>query len=363
MLYQQPRNIKQTFTGLFNKIFSLNTSWLNTGVEVVTLNEDISSLENSPKAFEQYPWNNEKYPLIVLFSDGVSDDHWAIDSRIGYFTDILHIGNVPRDYIVLSSTPVAFGVRSNDVDLSLRSIEIAAQNKGPLEENITVKVWNSVSGSSGYLPGTILASGSIKGTSLINMNWLSTAVRPATTLLANTNYFVSAQAEGSYYLMLDTLPSITNTPFISYVTSGSTGWSTPITTKTVFARVNGPVYHRMGGGMNSRLRIFVEAKDLPTTQKITDLLFVYLHLLKHSDPTRKVKMPSPNETGMVFDFSSDLTDLGIYIIDVNKGSETVRIRGNDRLFSIDLTVSCYSTWTEDFALPSIEDIGLDVQEF
>jgi len=363
MLYKQPRNIKQTFTDIFNKLFSLNNTWLNTGVEVITLNDDTNTSDNSPNAFEQYPWNNEKYPLIVLFSEGVTDDHWAIDSRIGYYTDTLRIGQTPRTYLTLNTTPIAFGVRSNDVAFTIRSVEIAAQNKGPFEENITVKVWNSVSGSSGYVPNTVIASGSIKGTSSINMQWLPTSINPLTTLTANSNYFVSVQAEGSYYLMLDTLVDNTITPFISYTTSGSAGWSVPNTTKTVYAKVNGPVFHRMGGGLGSRLRIFVEAKDLPTTQKITDLLFVYLHLLKHSNPERKSKMTSPNETGMTFDFSSNLTDEGIYIVDVNKGSETVRNRGNDRLFSIDLTVSCYSNWTEDFELSTIEDIGLDVNEF
>jgi hypothetical protein len=356
--YQQPRNIKQVFTTLFNKIFSLNSSWLNHEVEVITLSED-----NSPQAFEQYPWNNEKYPLIVLFSEGVTDDHWAIDSRVGYFMDTLCIGKVPRNYLTLSSTPVAFGVRSNDIDLTFRQVEIAAQNIGPYEEDIVVKIWNSVSGSSGYTPNTVISSGSISGNADRNMNWLSTGVKPAIILSANTNYFISVQAGGSYYLMLDTLPTLADTSFISYTTSGSIGWSIPDTTKTVLARVNGPVYHRMGGGLKSRLRVFVESKDLPTTQKITDLLFVYLHLLKHSDPTKKIKMPITNETAMSFDFASDLTDEGIYILDVNKGSETVRNRGNDRLFSIDLTINCYSSWSEDFGLPTLEDIGLDISDF
>jgi len=358
MRYKQPRDIKQVFTAIFNKLFSLNNTWLNTEVEVIELKD-----ENSPRAFEQYPWNNEKYPLVVLFSEGVADDHWAIDSHLGDYTDILRIGQVPRNFISLGSTPIAFGVKSNDINLTVRSVAIAAQNKGPLEENIIAKLWNSVSGSSGYVPNTVVASGSIKGTSSINMNWLSTSLYPTPTLVANINYFISVQAEGSYYVMLDTLPDSVITPFISYTTSGSIGWTTPNVTKTVLAKVDGPVYHRMGGGLNSRLRVFVESKDLPTTQKITDLLFVYLHLLKHSNPDRKVKMAYPNETSMTFDFSSNLTDEGIYVIDVNKGAETVRNRGNDRLFSIDLTVSCYSSWTEDFELPTIEDIGLDVSEF
>ena len=52
MRYNQPRSIKQNFTNFVNKIFNLNETWQNTGVEVVALLGD-----NSPEAFEQYPWN------------------------------------------------------------------------------------------------------------------------------------------------------------------------------------------------------------------------------------------------------------------------------------------------------------------
>ena len=127
--------------------------------------------------------------------------------------------------------------------------------------------------------------------------------------------------------------------------------------------MQGPTYQRLGGGQNNTIRIFIESKDLATSQKIADLLFVYFHLAKHSNSQRKVKISIPNQTGMDYSFVSSLTDEGIYIIDVNKGIESVRVRGNDRLFSIDLTISCYSSWVEDFALPTIEDIDLGIDSY
>ena len=155
MRYQQPRGIKQNFTNFINKIFALNENWQNTDVEVITLQG-----ENSPKAFEQYPWDSEKYPLVVLFAEGTTDDHWAIDSRIGHYWDTLQIGSKPRDTITLSNTSkAAFGVMSENCGMPLRSVDLALQYIGPYENDVIVQLWSS--GSSG--PDTILSSGSILG--------------------------------------------------------------------------------------------------------------------------------------------------------------------------------------------------------
>ncbi len=355
MRYNQPRNIKQNFTNFINKVFTLNKIWQNTDVEIFTLQG-----ENSPKAFEQYPWDSEKYPLIVLFAEGTTDDHWAIDSRIGHYWDTLQIGSKPRDTIALSNTSkVAFGVKTEDVDMSLRSVDLALNYIGPYENDVIVQLWSS--GSSG--PDTVLSSGSISGKEFSIMEWASTSLYPTTTLVKDIDYFVSVHTSGSlgnsYNLMIDTDPNTTITPFIRFCTGTAGNW-TSVSDRTVFARVNGPVFYRVGGGLDSTIRVFVESKDLATTQKIAELLFVYFHLAKHSNPQRKTKMgASANETGMNYDFVSDLTDEGIYIIDVDKGGEAIRNRGNDRLFSIDLSLSVYSNWVEDFILPILDDINTD----
>jgi len=181
------------------------------------------------------------------------------------------------------------------------------------------------------------------------------------TLIKDTNYFISVKSlSGSYAFMLDNNPSTAITPFIRFLQFNGTAWDIDYT-KTGYALLNGPIYHRLGGGLESRIRLFVEAKDLSTTQKIAELLFVYLHLQKHSNIKRKVKQQLiPNQTGMEYDFVSDLTEKGIYIIDVDKGGESVRNRGNDRLFSIELNVMCYSAWTEDFTLPELRGIDIDI---
>jgi len=349
--YKQSRDIKRSFTDFVGKIFALNKQWVNEDVEVVTLTGD-----NSPAAFEQYPWDNEKYPLVVLFSEGSSDDHWGIDSSIANYREQMKIGVVPRSYITLGEQPIAAGIQPVQSSLILKSVDILVKNIGPYEEPITVKLWSSAAG----VPDLPLASGSIKGKDTQGIEWLHTHLRPEITLVKSAEYFLSAQAEfGSYYWFTDTdVDSLDGiTPFIRYATFDGVDWSI-LTTETPIAKIYGPSVKRLGGGLNSSIRIFIESKDLSTTQKITDLLFVYLHLAKHSNLKRREKLTLPNVTAMEYDFVSDLTDEGIYIINVNKGAEAVRVRGNDRVFSVDVTISCYSSWTEDFTLPVIEDIDI-----
>jgi len=354
--YHDTRDIKRIFTEFVNKIFHLNSKWINTDVEVLTL-----SGNNIPEAFEQYPWDNEKYPLVVCLSDGSTDDHWAIDSRIGNFWETLCIGSAARDYIQLGINPVAFGVRVDSESFTLRQVKLPLLYLGPYEETVGVTLWSS--GSSG--PAFKLASGSINPGRNASYKWYTTGMYDLAgtnvTLDVNTPYFISVKASsGSYALMLDNNPKLTITPFVRFLQFNGTAWDVDYT-KTAYALVNGPVYHRLGGGLESRIRLYVEAKDLSTTQKIAELLFVYLHLQKHSNVKRKIKHQlSPNQTGMEYDFVSDLTENGIYIIDVDKSGESVRNRGNDRLFSIELHITCYSAWTEDFTLPELRDIDIDL---
>lgn len=354
MRYNQPRNIKDYFVTLINKIFSLNSEWVNSTIEVIEL-----SGENIPQAVEQYPWDTENYPIVVLASGGVQDDPWAIDSKIGTYQESLHIGSIPREIQVLSQYPKAFGVYASDTNMLIRSVAIPLQYVGPYEEAVTVKIWSAAGGD----PFEVLASGSMQGTEFTGTKWFTTGISPRTILTHSTNYFVSLEcASGSYQMFLDTSPSETVTPFISLSAWDGASWTTNAT-QTGLARVNGPAHRRLGGGSYCPIRVFIEAKDLATTQQISDLLYVYLHVIKHSNVKRGVQLPSPNQTRTLYDFVSSLTDEGIYIIDVSKGPEAVRNRGNDRLFSIEIALNCYSFWTEDFDLSVLESFDLDIDSF
>lgn len=360
MKYVQNRDIKRKLVEFLNKVFALNKEWANSGLEVISLDGN-----NSPQSFEEYPWDAEKYPLIVLFGDSAGDDQWGVDSFVGYQWESIPIGSTPRKTLEISPYPVAFKVRATTEPMQIRNIQLALQYTGPYEERIFARVHTA----NGLVPGTVVASGSAQATSAIRMKWHDIGVTPTTIIPADTDYFVSIYASGSYNLMVDNTPDTSITPFATYsqysakYNDPAGTWSSPDATKTIYAKVNGPVYHRLGGGVSDNIRIFIEAKDLSTTQKIADLCYMYLHLARHSNPVRNVQLTTPNTTVTDYDFVSNLTDEMIYIINVDKGSEAVRNRGNDRLFSIELYVECYSNWSEDFALPELKKIDTNINSF
>ena len=354
--YRQPRDIKKVFTDLVNKIFALNKEWANDKVEVISLSGD-----NSPKAYEQFPWDNENYPIVVLFSQGGNADLWGIDSFIANSRQSLVAGSLERTFVTLSDIPTATEIRLENGSMTLKSARIRIQNFGLYEENITLKLWSSISD----IPDAPIASGSILGRDTRGIEWLSAQMLPAISLTNDTNYFLSAQTDtivdtpsGSYYWFIDNDVNTKITPNSRMGISGSASWDMTADSSPI-AEVFGPSVKRLGGGIQSTIRMFIEAKDLSTVQKISELIFVYLHLARHSNAARRAKLTNPNVTSMDFDFVSDLSDEGIYIIDVNRGAETVRVRGNDRLFSTDLSITCYSHWTEDFVLPALESLDFN----
>jgi len=354
--YRQSRDIKKVFTSVVNKIFALNSEWANDGVEVVSVSGD-----NSPKAYEQFPWNNEKYPIVVLFSQGSNSDMWAIDSFISNHTQSLTAGSTPSSWVQLSSTPVATGFRLEQGAMTLKSSNILVQNIGPYEEDILLNIWDESSG----MPSTILTGGTIRGKKTSGIEWVHAQIAPEITLAQNTNYFLSAETAqisgsplGSYYWFTDNNVDTQITPYSWQGIKSTSSW-TMTSSISPIAQLFGPSVKRLGGGAQTSIRMFIEAKDLSTVQKISELLFVYLHLARHSNANRSAKLSNPNITATDFDFVSDLSDEGIYIVDISKGAETVRVRGNDRLFSTDLTLTCYSHWTEDFVFPVLESLDFD----
>lgn len=355
MQYQQHRNLKQTFVDVLNKVFKNTSQWLNTDVEVIAVSGD-----NSPDVFEQYPWDNEKYPRVIVFAGNAAADKWAIDSKICQVRDNIEFGTAARSSTQITTSPIGFAVSSPELPLKLHSISAGLQYIGPYEEDIAVELWSATSGPA-PVPTTKLASGSFKGQQFGSIQEMTVGIRPIITLAPDINYFIVFRAAGSYNLMVDTAPvDAPNTRFLTY-TNGS--WAETSTSQTFVGTINGAAYQRLGGGISTGLRIFTEAKDLATVQKISDLIFVYLNLVRHSNPSRPAKLTDPNQTNTLYEFVSDLTDSGIYVMDVNKGAEAVRERGNDRIWSIDVDLTCYSHWTEDFSMPDLEDIDTDINKF
>ena len=361
MKYLQSRDVKHYLVNYLQNVFKMSSNWVNTGQEVVELSGD-----NSPKVYEQYPFENENYPIIAMIGGNSRQDDWGVDSlvRTAYLTEV--IGARARTYSTLDSSSVyCFGVNIADSSLEVRNIGVALKAvTAYMDEDITLSVYSS--GSAG--PQNVLASGSIDGKTLssTNIEWGYAAVTPTLTLTKGTSYFVVLDAPsgtyGDYYLIRDNSISTLSSPFLVFGTSGSTGWTFD-TDSTPLAVIQGPAHRQVGGGIFVDISILVEAKDLATTQKLAELTFVHLNTLRYSNLKRESMMTYKNETRSELDRASDLTTAGINIISVDKGSESVRERGNDRIFGITLNVSCYGRWSEEFRLSTLEDIAVTINNY
>jgi len=359
MQFTQNRNIKQRLVKYLREIYKLNNEWLNEDLEVITLTEG-----NSPVIYEHYPWDNENYPIVAIGGTGGTQDDWAIDSYLQNIWRKQYIGSLPRDYIELSpTTVVAFGVKVSQYDFKIRTINVALKQASDCNYDINVSLMTSSESS----PSSVVSSGSISAEDITtNLTWGITELVPEYTLAKDTEYFVKLNltdgSYGTYYLMMDNAPDALRTPFSCLATSGSLGWVTTLGI-TPLALLQGPVHQQLGGGIHANYSLYIEAKDLASTQKIAELTFVYLNLLRHANVQREIKMNYPNTTRMEFDRMSNLDDLGITIININKSNESVRERGNDRLFSITLDVSCYGRWLETFEMPTLQRIEEIIENY
>jgi hypothetical protein len=358
MLSIQERDIKAYLANFLQKIFAQNSSWLNYDVELITLTDN-----NAPNVFEQYPWDAEHYPIVALTGMGASSEQWGIDGYISARGLTNFVGTRANSFVSFAGSKIAFGFQMPaDVSYTMRNIEIMAKYAGELEEPITVELC-SASGTTTLIPGTVLSTGTLKVNAFDGLKWLQAKLLPNIVLAAGTKYFVTLNTAAAYPLMMDTTPDAAVTPFVSFTEYTNGAWTEPDLTKTVLAKVNGPVYTQLGGGISSNFSIYIEAKDLSTVQKIANLIYMYLFLARHSNLARPNTVPNLPATSMDYSFMSDLTEAGIYVINVDKGAEGVRNRGNDRIFNITITAHCYSQWSEDYTLPELSGIHIDTGDY
>lgn len=354
MKYVQNRNIKSKLVKNLRLLYKMYDEWLNNDFEVIQLSD-----KNSPQVFEHYPWELENYPIVVISGGGGDQDDWGLDSFIQQTWEIKYIGQTPRAYTTLASgSSIAFGVKSVGNNFKIRTVDVSLKSN-EADYDVSVILTSSIGGE----PGIELASGSIPAENIdTTLDWRSVELLAQPVLQSDTEYFVKLHlvngSYGNYYLMIDDEPSSSVTPFARTATLNGGSW-TVSSGSTPLARVNGPTYKQLGGGVYANFTLLVEAKDLATTQKIAELTFTYLNLLRHSNVQRDIKVSFPNTTHTEFDRMASLADDGIVVMTVRKGSESIRERGNDRLFSIPLDVACYGRWTETYEFPTVKEVDID----
>ena len=78
---------------------------------------------------------------------------------------------------------------------------------------------------------------------------------------------------------------------------------------------------------------------------------------------RQEAISSPPTMNIDFDAMSDMTEAGIRVVNISKGAESVRERGNDMIFSITLNIETYAFWQEDFRKDTLKKIVPGTESF
>jgi len=356
MKYLQMHDIIDYFAKSFRKIFAQNTIWVNEDNEVVELTEG-----NTPQVYDHLPREPENYPYISIEGGPGAGDPWAINDRVDNLWISERFGSQPLSYEILGNGyKRAFGIQLNE-DLKLRDVGIALKYASRLNGDITL----NLSSASASFPGVAIASGTIDAFEDTDFVWKWCELYPQITLLQNQLYFLTLEAPSDciYYVAKDTNPDATLTPYPYLATKyGSGAWSLS-SSSTLFAVVQGPVYIRLGGGIKSNLIFRIEAKDIHSMRSVKNIVFMYLNALKHADLKRKEAITYPPTLNVDFDFMSETTEVGVKIINISESAESVRERGNDRIFSVLYTVEVYGFWQEDFRADTVKKVVPDIKSF
>ena len=356
MRYLQTKDIVHYLVESLRKVFATNNTWLNEDQEVVEITG-----ANIPTVYDHQPREPEKYPIVVIEGTGGSVDYWGIDDFVDKIWISEKLGSVPRSYELLGNDcKQAIGIQVDDF-LKLRDIAIAIGFKERLNGDINV----NFSSASANVPGITISSGTINAFEDRDLLWKYIELNPPIVLAPNQLYYAELEAPDDcvYYIGKDTSPDLTLTPHPYHaVKYGSGSWNVS-SSSTLLAIIQGPVYNRLGGGIQVNLSLRVEAKDIWTMHSIEDIIFMYLNMLKHSNLKRKQAIVYPPVLNVELQNLSELTEKGIHLINIVKGSEDVRERGNDRIFSVAFSIELYSLWQEDFEIITLKQITLDKQEF
>jgi len=356
MRYLQTKDIVHYLVESLRKVFATNTSWVNDNQEVVEITG-----ANIPTVYDHQPREPEKYPIVVIEGVGGPLDNWGIDDFVDSIWVSERFGSVPNDYEILGNGyKQAFGIQVSDF-LKLRDIGIAIKFGSRLNGDINV----NFSSASVNEPGVAISSGIINAFEDNDFLYKWVELDPPIILAPDQLYYVEYEAPDDciYYIAKDTSPdlSLTAHPYLA-TKYGSGSWNVS-SSSTLLAVAQGPVYKRLGGGIQVNLSLRVEAKDIWTMHSIEDIIFMYLTMLKHANLKRKEAITYPPTLNVELEGISNLTETGIRIINISKGNENVRERGNDRIFSISFAIELYSIWSEDFEGDTIKKVSPDIEEF
>jgi hypothetical protein len=348
LFWRSENEITEEFVKLFQRILRYQLTWTNDDFRIVSL-EDAT-----PKVYEKFFEDNERYPSVTIGGGGFTRTSQAINSMIGNFqhaityfgTRGLALGLVDYEHTIAAAVPS--DVLTTDI-LSGIEVYLIPFTLGQNEDSLNLHLYRNY-----QTTPTLISSASINKIQIaIYKNYYSEFYPQVT--LTDSDYWVvfSTNTDNSYYIGIDT--TVNNV----FAYSGTR------TSGSIHGSLYTPPAIRLGGAIEGTLTI--RCADKNSTQRpreILDILANYTELLKQSQLTRN---SGTNITTLALAgeaFTDEWLAKDIRIKNIRQGAGIERKRGeNDTIFIFELIVEYYGEWHEDYTQDTLKDIEVELLPF
>jgi len=344
MFYRFATQIQHEVVEYLKRVLKRQTSWTNVDFGQV----DISFGEtHRAHVYENYYREREEYPVVVISVGPATSNVLSLSDCLPNVVDEQSLGVDFDDYGVIGGSGNKMWATNftSDSARNLKSATFTLASDGGIQGDILVSL---VSGSGNLPDSTILTSGSIKGFS---------ETAPG---LRRVDFDSIKGLEKDFSGWL-TLQSDALSPYKLYLASGSgsniaynTGSWILDNAKTPIGAIQGATYQRLGGGVESNLTIDTAAKDEATAKDLADTVAMYLLL------SRQTKLLRSGTDQTDIKHTGWLAEKGIYLSDISFGGVTVRKRGDQNIFVVNIGARCWGHWYQDYSTETLKEIEVDV---
>lgn len=353
MYWQLEKYLVDEFIKIIRRIFKNQTTWVNTGKDAIQFSSGAVAL-----VFEQFFEENEKYPIITVYSAG---GVYANDSLSDY------VSTLSGKYYsqVMGVRALAYETISNIDTLAVQLPDSLAAKQDQISGIYLDFVWNGrgIGGDdikynlySNYTTSpNLVASGSIAGNLLHKISRTYSLFDPIITLSGSDYWITFNSTEKSVYaIMLD------NTKETLYKKNSGSPVSGSIVGGLMY-----PPLHKIGGRFESSITIRVMCKNnTALARNLGEIIITRLLLLKTAQYDRSSQIEQSLSTFADGDIISEWESKGIAIKGVKTGVLEMRRRGiNDIIFTLPISIDLLTHWSVDYPGEFLKNFNIDVTPF
>lgn len=353
MYWQLEKYLVDEFIKILRRIFRNQTTWTNTGTDVIQFSSGAVSL-----VFEQFFEENEKYPIITVYglggiyaNDSLGD--YVSTLRGNYYSHVMGVRALIYETIsdidVLAvQLPQSLAAKQDQI--SGIYLDFIWNGLGVGGDDITYKLYSSYTTSP-----NLITSGSIAGNLLHNISRTYSLFDSSITLSESDYWLTFNSTERSVYaIMLD------NTKETLYKKNSGSFVSGSIVGGLMY-----PPLHKIGGRFESSITIRVMCKNnTALARDLGEIIVTRLLLLKTAQYDRSAMIEQSLSTFTDGDIISEWEDKGVAIKSVKTGVLEMRRRGiNDIIFTLPITVDLLTHWSVDYPGEFLKNFSIDVTPF